>query len=262
MQYGVCADPKYGPVLAEAGFDFVELHVQNNLKTEQPEDVFTSELIRIQASPLMPLAANCFVPGHLKLTGPHVDWDALGVYVEEAFARARTAGIRTIVFGSGGARGIPEGFDRDTAWHQLVRFGKLIGPPAEAKDVTVVVEPLNVSKGACNVLTSVGESGRYVQEVDHPHVRLLVDAYHWGLDNDSYDDIVTMGPLLHHVHIATIENRLPPGFEPCDFTGFLSALKEAGYDGPISIEAQWEDVERDADRAYESLVGLVTDAGL
>ncbi|MBN1246692.1 MAG: sugar phosphate isomerase/epimerase [Anaerolineae bacterium] len=262
MNYGVCADPKYGPVLAEAGFDFIELHVQNNLKTEQPEEAFVAELARIQASPLMPLAANCFVPGHLKITGPAVNWDALAAYAAEAFERAQMAGIRSIVFGSGGARAIPDGFDRDEAWQQLVRFGKLIGPLAQARGVTVVVEPLNVTQGACNVLTSVGESGRYVRDVNHPNVRLLVDAYHWGLDGDSYDDIVEMGPLLHHVHIATVANRMPPGFEPCDFTAFFSALKEARYDGPISIEAAWEDLERDAVAAHEHLVGLVTDAGL
>lgn len=260
MQYGVCADPKYGPRLAEAGFDFIELHVQNHFKTEQPDDVFADALARIQASPLTPLAANCFVPGHLKITGPDVDTAALAAYAKQAFSRARAAGTRLIVFGSGGARAIPEGFARDTAWAQLVDFGKLIGPLAQAEDVTVVVEPLN--RGECNVLNAVGESGRYVQEVDHPNVRLLVDAYHWGLDGDSYADLVAVGPLLRHVHIATIDNRMPPGFEPCDFTDFFSALKEAEYDGPISIEARWDDLSRDAKAAFDHLVDLVTDAGL
>jgi len=260
MFYGVCADPGYGHLLAEAGFDFIELHVQNHLKTEQPESVFEEELARIQASPLLPLAANCFVPGHLKLTGPQVDWDTLKGYVTQAFTRSQAAGITSIVFGSGGARAIPDGFDREVAWQQLVHFGKLIGPIAEAHDVTVVVEPLN--KGACNVLTTVGESGRYVEEVAHPNVRLLVDAYHWGLDGDSFEDLVAVAPLLHHAHIATLDNRLPPGFEPCDFSLFFSALKEGGYDGPISIEAEWQDLERDAADAHWYLLDLVNDAGL
>ncbi len=262
MEYGVCADPKYGPVLAEAGFDFVELHVQNNLKTEQSDDVFSAELTRIQAAPLIPLAANCFVPGHLKITGPEVDWEGLEAYAKVAFARAQMAGIRSIVFGSGGARSIPAGFDRDKAWQQLVRFGKLIGPLADEQDVTVVVEPLNVTKEACNVLTSVGECGRYVKQVGHPNVRLLVDAYHWGLDGDSFEDLVEMGSLLHHVHIATVDNRMPPGFEPCDFSDFFLALKKADYDGPISIEASWQDMKRDAAAAYRYLVDLVEAAGL
>lgn len=258
MKLGVCADPKFAPVLADAGFDFIELHVQNHLKTLADEAAFAPELVRIQAASIPAIAANCFLPGSLKVTGPDADKVALEQYVTVVFSRAEQAGIRNIVFGSGGARKIPEGFERDIAWQQLVEFGKLIGPIAQQHNVMVVVEPLNKSKGACNVLTSVGESGRYVQAVDHPNVRLLADSFHWGLDNDSYDDIVTYGHLLHHVHVATVDSRLPPGFEPCDaFDPFFDALKEVGYDGPISIEAKWDDMATQAKDAVVQLKALL-----
>lgn len=259
MRYGICADPKMAPVLAEAGFDFIELNVQNHLKTTTEEPAaFSTELARIQTSPLPALAANCFVPGSLKITGPDVDWAALAAYAATAFARANQASIPIIVFGSGGARRIPDGFDRDAAWSQLVRFGKLIGPLAAEQNVTVVVEPLNQKE--CNVFTSVGESGRYVEEVDHPNVRLLVDAYHWGMDDDSYDDIVTYGHLVHHTHIATVPSRLPPGFEPYDFVGFFGALHEAGYDGSVSIEAKWDDIASQAPKALAALKSFAASA--
>ncbi|MGC9347290.1 MAG: sugar phosphate isomerase/epimerase family protein [Anaerolineae bacterium] len=261
MQYGVCADPKHAAALEAAGFEFIELHVQNHLKTTDGREAFLEELGRIQAAPLPALAANCFVPGYLKITGPEVDWPALEAYVTTAFRRAHQAGIQSIVFGSGGARQIPEGFDRGRAWGQLVRFGKLIGPLAAEQDVVVVVEPLNRTKGACNVLTSVGESARYVNEVAHPNVRLLVDAYHLMLDDDSLDDVVANGHLLRHVHVATLDNRRPPGLEPCDFSDFFRALKLSGYDGPISIEASWDDFEAQALEAYEALVTMVEAAG-
>ncbi|MGC9522121.1 MAG: sugar phosphate isomerase/epimerase family protein [Anaerolineae bacterium] len=257
MQYGVCADPNYAPALAKAGFEFIELHVQNHLKTTASKEAFHEALAQIKASPLPALAANCFLPGHLKITGPHVDWDGLSEYVATAFERAETAGIQTIVFGSGGARQIPEGFDRDTAWAQLVRFGKMIGPMAEAHAVTVVVEPLNKTNEACNVLTSVGESASYVRDVDHGNVRLLADSYHWKLDHDSYEDLVANAPLLHHVHVATVASRLAPGLEPCDLTDFFQALHIGGYDGPISIEARWDDIESQATQAYAALSELV-----
>ena len=256
VKLGVCADPAEAPALHDAGFEFIELHVQNHLKTEESEGVFADALQRIAASALPALAANCFVPGHLKITGPEVDLDALRAYVTVAFERAERAGISTIVFGSGGARRIPEGFDRDVAWSQLVTFGQLIGPLAEDHGVTVVVEPLNETLEACNVLTSVGECGRYVEDVDHPHVRLLVDSYHWSLDDDSRDAIVQYGGLLQHVHIATTESRVPPGFEPCDFSAFFDALKDADYDGPISIEARWEDMPAQASEAFDALQRL------
>jgi sugar phosphate isomerase/epimerase len=255
MQLGVCADPKYAPALADAGFIFIELHVQNHLKTLEGEEAFQAELARIQAAPLPATVANCFVPGNLKITGPEADLSQLEPYVETALSRAQRAGIEMIVFGSGGARRIPEGFDREQAWGQLVDFGKMVGPIAAEHEVTVVVEPLNVRE--CNVLTTVGESGRYVMDVNHPNFLLLVDAYHWLRDEDSFDDILQYGPLLRHVHVATEASRLPPGFEPCDFGEFFRALKLTDYDGPVSIEGRWEDIEAQAAEAYVHLARIV-----
>jgi sugar phosphate isomerase/epimerase len=248
--------------LAAAGFEFIEVNVQGHLKTLEEEAAFLDELARIRAAPLPAIAANSFVPGSLKITGPDVDWDALEAYVRRAFGRAQAAGVRTIVFGSGGARRIPDGFDRGEAWAQLIRFGRLMGPIAQAHQVTVVAEPLNTTRGECNVLTTVAETAGYVIEVGHPNVQLLVDAYHWGLDGDSFDDIVSYGHLIGHVHIATTTNRKPPGQEPCDFSRFFQALGLAGYDGAISIEAGWDDLAQQASEAFDALAELVTSAGL
>lgn len=260
MKLGVCADPNVAPVLAEAGFEFLELHVQNHLKTTvEDEAAFLPELARIQASPVPCVAANCFLPGNLKVTGPDVNRNDLAAYAAVVFERAGQAGIDTIVFGSGGARRIPDDFERDIAWQQLVEFGKLIGPLAQRHNVMVVVEPLNQRE--CNVLTGVAESGRYVEDVDHPNVRLLVDAYHWLKDDNDYDAIVTYGPLLRHVHIATVATRRAPGVEDCDFTDFFRALKESGYDGRISIESGWTDMAAEASLAFTTLQRLVREAG-
>ncbi len=257
MQYGVCADPDSASVLADAGFDFIELNVQKHLKPLATEPVFATELARIRDAALPALAANSFVPGSLKITGPSVDRSALEDYAVTAFARAEAVGVKTIVFGSGGARQIPDGFDREQAWSQLVWFGRMIGPPAQVHGVTVVVEPLNTTRGECNVLTSIGEGARYVREVDHPSVRLLADAYHWGLDGDSFDALVENAPLLCHIHVATVNSRVPPGFEPCDFSRFFHALTLGGYDGTISIEARWDDMAMQAGAAYRTLRELV-----
>ena len=259
MELGLCANPGFGPVAAAAGFSFLELHVQNDLKTLEDEAAFVPVLAEIRASPVPCPVANCFVPGSLKITGPDVNMTALEQYVTVAFERAERAGIDTIVFGSGGARRIPDGFSRDIAWQQLVEFGKMIGPVAQRHGVTVVVEPLN--QGECNVLTSVEESGRYVTDVDHPNVRLLVDAYHWLTDDNDAGAIVAYGPLLRHVHMAASPSRAAPGLDDCDFSAFFHALKEAGYDGRISIESKWEDKAGQAAAARQALQRLVVEAG-
>ncbi len=239
MHYGVCGDPKVAPILAEAGFEYMELNVQSHLKPEDDEAAFLKELERIQASPIPCYVANCFIPGHLKITGPNVDWDALTRYVETALERAERAGIDTIVFGSGGARRIPDGFDRQEAGEQLLKFGAMVAPIAQRHGIIIVVEPLNQRE--CNVFTGLRECADYVRQVDHPHLQLLVDGYHWSLEHETAEDIVACAPLLRHAHIATYDSRFAPGREPCDFTEFFKGLSEGGYKGRISIEGRWSD---------------------
>lgn len=259
MEYGVCTTPDSAGVLAAAGFDFVELHVQRDLKTLDGEDAFLPALDAIRGMPLSAPVANCFVPSQLKITGPDVDRELLRAYAETAFERAARAGLDVIVFGSGGARRIPEGYDRDAAWAQLIDFGRMIGPLARAQRITVVVEPLN--RRECNVLNSVGESAKYVRAVNDPNVALLVDAYHWALEDDSYDELVEAMPLIRHAHIATYRSRMAPGLETCEMGPFFAALKEGGYNGRLSIEGKWASLETDAPVALDTLKRLARAAG-
>jgi len=254
MDYGVCTAASAAAPYAAAGFDFIETTVGTALKPRENEDAFHEERRRMEAAPLPCKAANCFLPGDLKVTGPDVDPGALRAYVTVVCRRAALCGIETIVFGSGGARQVPDGFDRDRAWAQLVAFGQMLGPIAEAQGVMIAVEPLNSRD--CNILTTVGEAARYVGDVGHPRVRLLVDGYHWSMDNDSADDVTAAAPLLRHIHIATYAHRLAPGAEPCDFSAFFAALRRGGYDGRVSIEGKWEDPAAQAGKALAELKRL------
>lgn len=251
MKYGVCATPEDTPALAKAGFEYLELNTQVFLKPEEDEAAFRPQFERIQKSLLPCRAANVFMPAHLKIVGPQVDWAAISRYVETACTWAQRVGVETIVFGSGGARAIPEGFDRQRAQAQLLDFGRMLGDTAGRYGVIIAVEPLN--RGETNVWNTTRECADYVREVNHPHVRLLVDAYHWALEQDSAEEIVAAGPLLRHTHIATYKARVAPGAEPCDFGPFFRALKAAGYDGRMSIEGAWADLPGQAAGALAEL---------
>lgn len=249
MWFGVCAGADRAKTAADAGLEFLEMTVGGLLKPREDESDFREALDEVRAAPLPCPVVNCFVPGDLKITGPEADMAALEAYVRVACERAGAAGVEVIVFGSGGARRIPDGFERDRAHDQIVEFCRMLGPVAEESGVTIAVEPLSAKD--CNVLTTVGESAALVREVGHPAVRLLVDFYHWARDGDSAADIVAAGDLLVHTHVATVPGRMPPGAEECDLAPFFRALKEAGYDGRVSIEARIGEPEKELPGAVE-----------
>jgi len=258
MKFGVCAGFDKAQALKEAGFDFIELFVQGHLVPEKGDDEFLPLMEKISACELPCVAANGFIPGHLKITGPDVSERKLTRYVENACGRALRSGIDKIVFGSGGARQIPEGFSRVEAHRQLVEFGKMAAHVAAACGIVIVVEPLN--KAECNVLTSVGESAEYVREVDSRSFRLLVDAYHFLKDDNDFDALQNAGHLLSHAHIATVKTRKAPGIEDCDFSKFFHVLKKTGYSETISVEGGWNDMAKEAPAALKAIKDAIKSA--
>jgi len=206
---------------------------------------------QLAAASLPCRSANCFLPASLKVTGPYVDHDALAAYVATACRRAHDAGLSLIVFGSGSARQIPDGFPRDTAWQQLLDFARMAGDQAALHHLTIAVELLN--RRECHVFSSLAETAAFVRETAHPALRLLVDAFHCDANGEPVDDIIAAAPLIAHTHIATYAHWLFPGDEPCDFSAFFSALKRARYSGPVSIEAKWNGTPQSAARAARLL---------
>ena len=254
MEYGVCGSGERAAVAAASGLTFLERSVGQFLKPLESRAAFEESLAELEQSALPSPVVNGFLPGDLKITGDSVDLPAVKDFVTTAVQRAQEAGVEMIVFGSGGARRIPDGFKRETAHEQLVAFCTMAARAAGEHGVTIVVEPLY--KKECNVLTTVGESAALVREVNEPALKLLVDSFHWAQDDDSASDIVANGDILKHVHIATVPNRCAPGAEPCDFAPFFDALKQAGYDGRISIEAKMTDPSQELPKALATLKGF------
>lgn len=255
MQFGVCGGPDIAEIASRASYDFGEWTVEAVLKPREPEEVFKEALAGVKNAALPYPVLNIFIPGDLKITGPEVDTGALREYVSVTFARAEQAGVEIIVFGSGGARGIPEGFDLGLAHEQLVSFSAMAGEIASGNRVTIALEHLN--KGECNVLNAIGECAALVREVDHPSFQLLIDDYHLMREDDSYEEIAANVDILAHVHLATKENRLPPGAEECDFNPFFDALAGAGYDGRVSIEATMKNPEEELPEAISVMKNLL-----
>jgi len=243
MIFGVCGTPEISYPAADAGFDYFEWSVPGLLKPLEAEEEFLLALDQVKKSPLSCPTLNLMVPGHLKITGPEANMGKLESYMTTLCRRADEAGVEVIVFGSGGARQIPEGFSRDQAWDQLVSFCRMVGSIAGEHGVTIAIEPLNHKE--CNIINSVTEGNALARQTDHPAVKLLVDAYHWAVDGGTTSELLEAGDLLVHVHIATLQNRRAPGIEDYDFQPFFDALTLTGYQDRVSIEGRIDDPQKE-----------------
>ena len=239
MRYGVCQPPEKAAALGGVGWDFVEGSVQPLLKGQSTD--YTPI-----AKPALPLpAANGLVPASIPLVGPAVDRAVIQAYMKNVIERAAGVGIDTLVFGSGGARNVPDGFDRAQAEEQIRTFLREIAPVAQANNVTIVIEPLN--KGETNIINSVGEAMTYVKAVDHPAVQCLVDSYHFWLENEPLSNLEAAMPWIKHVHVADTEGRVAPGISgKNDYKPFFAVLKKGGYGTRISVECSGWDFDKHA----------------
>lgn len=101
--------------------------------------------------------------------------------------------------------------------------------------ITLAVEPLN--RFECYMLNSARQAAELVRRVGAPNYGYLYDTFHFNIEEDSLVSVIpeTIGAITH-VHISE-NNRGVPGAGHIDFASVFKALKAAGYDGWMTIEA-------------------------
>lgn len=248
---GLTSSYKSDSMLHAQGFTFIEESASKILSPDMPEDTFKVFLKQIRNLHCKLENCNSFFPGNIKLVGPKVDHQQIGNYVEKIMQRAKRAGIKTIVLGSGNARQIPEGTSHDSARAQFVIVCKQIAVIAGKYNVTVAIENLNSTE--TNFVNTLAEANDIVNEVHHPNFKLTADIYHMLKENESADIIEKTKGNLVHCHLAEREKRTAPGVAGDDFRPYMKALHHIGYTGKISFECRWDNIAEQGKPALEYL---------
>ena len=240
MRFGICAPPEQAAALAAVGYDYVEWPLSRTAGTFSEDEY--ADLRRLAAHlPVRPETWNVMLPARIMVVGPEADHPALRDYLQVAFARVAELHGVIVVFGSGASRRIPDGFARDVASAQFDAACGIAGEVAQRNGITIAIEPLNRSE--TNLVNSVAEGAGVVQRVDHSAVRLLSDLYHVTLERESLADTTAAGDVLAHVHVAAPDRRIPrPGHGEVELRDYFQALRAAGYDDRVSIEARWSEI--------------------
>ena len=254
MRFGCCVpfdgtddDLARVELLAEIGYQFFEPPV-SALRVEQDPEEWYAVRRAFHRAALKPEAFNCFLPGDLQLVGDEVDWPRLEKYVALALDRAEEAGAQVIVFGSGGSRNVPEGYPHEEALHQVRYFLNMTAD--YAGELRIGVESLRSKQ--CNMLNRVEEVSQLVREVGRPEIGVTADCFHMDYEEEPWSNVVAAADLLAHAHCCDRDQQLP-GRGGADLTGFFDALREAGYDGRVSLECPLSDFEPDVRAALEHM---------
>jgi sugar phosphate isomerase/epimerase len=121
------------------------------------------------------------------------------------------------------------------------RDGRRYEVPAATRSVisrSIAIEPLN--RKETNVVNGVAEGIAVAERVALPSVRVLSDLYHVAEEDEPLADTAAAGAMLAHTHIAEPGSRhVPrPGAHEETYAAFLGALRQAGYDGRLSLECR------------------------
>ena len=247
---GYCTGFRNLEAAKAAGFDYVELGT-TEIAALTDED-FEAAFAKIKAIGLPTPAANLFLPAALKVTGPETNHDAQMAHVKKSFARLARLGTTMVVFGSGGARRVPEGFSKDEAFKQLVDFGRRAAGEARANGITITIEPLRQQE--TNIINSACEGLALVEAINHPNFQLMIDFYHLASEKEDPAIVLKAKDRLRHLHVANPQGRVfPAKWEEFDYGPFFANLRAIGYDKRISVEGSTKDLPADGPPAIALL---------
>ena len=174
----------------------------------------------------------------LHVVGPEANLEEVSSYLDSTLDRCRQLGAGIAVWGSASSRNVPEDFSRDQASQQITAFLRRAGEIAKARNMIVAIEPLR--KQESNIINSGAEALRLVHEVNHPHVKMIIDYYHLREEMEDPEIVRLAGKEIVHLHFANPNGRRWPRAlnEDPEYARFFELLKRIDYHGGISIEGR------------------------
>ncbi len=240
VQVGYCTSLKNVDAAKAAGFDYVEVSATEVAGLSDAD--FEATLAHLKQAGIATPTANLFVPQTIKVVGPDVNVDQQMAHVRKVMARLSKLGVEILVFGSGGARRVPDGFSKDEAFTQLTDFSRRAAEAARPFNITVTIEALRHEE--TNIINTSAEGLALVNAVNHPNFQLMIDFYHLASEHEDPAIVIKGRDHLRHLHVANPQARVfPQKWEEYNYAPFFANLKAIGYDRRISMEGSTADLQ-------------------
>lgn len=124
--------------------------------------------------------------------------------------------------------------DKEGDFKRSVKNVRTVGKIAQECGVDYCLEVLNRFEGY--LLNTCAECRQFVEEVDVPAVKIMLDTFHMNIEEDSMTEAILLaGDRLGHFHVGENNRRLP-GKGKLPWYQIGSALRAIGYDKNIVME--------------------------
>lgn len=127
-----------------------------------------------------------------------------------------------------------EPIDKETARQNSINSIRELAEYARQYEITLLIETLNRFEQF--LLNDVQEAIDYVEEVNEPNVKVMLDTFHMNIEEDNIAEAIRLtGKHLGHLHIGE-GNRKVPGRGSLPWKAIGSALQEIGYNDYVVME--------------------------
>ena len=246
MKFGICNEIFQGWALDDAfayaartGYDVVEIAPFTIAKSVT--DISAIERIRIKD-----LAARAGIG----ISGVHwvlVQVEGMYLTSPESAVRARTAqyfvelveccadlGGTRIVVGSPKQRDVIDGVSHEQAWNWATEvFGDAV-KRAEDRGVVICFEPLAPSE--TNFVNTAAEGIRFSEQFGSNAMSVILDVKAMCSEEKPIPQVIRESAGKFQYFHANDRNLKGPGFGDVDFHPIAEALREAAYNGVVSVE--------------------------
>lgn len=125
-------------------------------------------------------------------------------------------------------------------WHLAVEAVQELGEHAKDKglDIAMEIEPFDLG-----LINTVNKLVKFLEDVDHPSVKANIDCSHMWLMSQDPSEILKLQGQIIHCHFSDCNGEthgdLPPGRGNTPLRLYLNALKDAEFDGVVSLELEY-----------------------
>lgn len=124
--------------------------------------------------------------------------------------------------------------DKPGDWKRAVLNMKIVADHAAEYGINLNMEVLNRFEGY--LLNTCEEAVRFVEEVNKPNVRIMLDTFHMNIEEDNIGQAIRRaGAKLGHVHLGEA-NRKVPGKGSMPWNEIGCALRDIKYDRAVVME--------------------------